>query len=114
LIGSLHGGGAQQIIFGSNSDALTVQQVSQIQFHNPSGMAAGIYPARLLDTGEIVPAVEILRSHHNGRQPVFSWGAGWTLQTTTNLGTPFSDLAGVTSPYTNRFTDPQRFFRLRN
>jgi hypothetical protein len=53
--GSLYGGGQQQIIFGSNSAALTPQQLNQIQFQNPAGLAPGNYPARILATGEIVP-----------------------------------------------------------
>jgi len=53
--GSLYGGGNQRIIFGINSAALMAQQLSQIQFQNPAGLAAGNYPARILSTGEIVP-----------------------------------------------------------
>ncbi|HET7626403.1 MAG TPA: hypothetical protein VFM25_14185 [Verrucomicrobiae bacterium] len=53
--GSLYGGGSHQIIFGTDSDALTTQQLSQIQFQNPAGLAPGTYPARILATGEIVP-----------------------------------------------------------
>ncbi len=53
--GSLYGGGQQQIIFGSNSTALTPQQLAQIQFQNPAGLLLGTYPARILSTGEIVP-----------------------------------------------------------
>jgi hypothetical protein len=53
--GSLYGGGNQQVIFGSNSAALTSQQLSQIQFQNPTGFPAGNYPARILATSEIVP-----------------------------------------------------------
>jgi hypothetical protein len=53
--GSLYGGGNQQVIFGSNSIALTSQQLSQIQFQNPAGLPPGNYPARILATGEIVP-----------------------------------------------------------
>jgi hypothetical protein len=53
--GSLYGGGAHRIIFGTNATALTPQQLTQIQFQNPSGLAPGNYPARILSTGEIVP-----------------------------------------------------------
>jgi hypothetical protein len=54
--GSLYGGGQQQIIFGTNSAALTATQLGQIQFQNPAGLAAGSYPARILSNGEIVPS----------------------------------------------------------
>ena len=53
--GSLYGGGAQRIVFGTNDSALTQQQLSQIQFQNPGGLTPGNYPARILATGEIVP-----------------------------------------------------------
>ncbi len=53
--GSLYGGGPQQILFGTNSSALTLQQISQIQFQNPAGLPQGSYAARILATGEIVP-----------------------------------------------------------
>jgi len=109
--GSPYGGGAQRILFGNSGAGLNVSQLTQIQFHNPSNLAAGTYPARILATGEIVP--DALFSDHNGQQLALSWGSGWTLQTATNLAGPFSDLVTATSPYTNHFTDPQRFFRLR-
>jgi hypothetical protein len=54
--GSLYGCGRQQIIFGKNANALTSGQLAHIQFHNPAGLAAGDYPARILASGEIVPA----------------------------------------------------------
>ncbi|HLX72630.1 MAG TPA: hypothetical protein VKV04_23660 [Verrucomicrobiae bacterium] len=53
--GSPYGSGAQQIIFGKSAGALTAQQLAQIQFQNPTGLASGIYPARILSSGEIVP-----------------------------------------------------------
>ncbi|MBE0546020.1 MAG: hypothetical protein IH623_32235 [Verrucomicrobia bacterium] len=109
--GSSLGNGKHQIAFGNSPSGLTAQQLNQIQFHNPANMAAGTYPARILATGEIVP--DALSSEHNGQQLVLYWGSDWTLQTTTNLAESFIDLANATSPYTNYFTDPKRFFRLR-
>lgn len=53
--GSLYGGGIQRIVFGNSSSALTSQQLSQIYFQSPAGLAAGSYPTRILPTGEIVP-----------------------------------------------------------
>jgi len=101
------------ILFGSSSATLTVSQLNQIQFYNPANFAAGTYPAQLLNSGEIVPLSNSLTRRYNGQQLVFSWDSGWNLQTTTNVGLPFVDVAGAISPYTNLFTDPQRFFRLR-
>jgi hypothetical protein len=59
--GSIYGGGAQQIIFGTNAAALTAQQLGGIIFQNPAGKLPpspfidGLYLARILATGEIVP-----------------------------------------------------------
>lgn len=53
--GSVYGGGGDRLIFGANNSALTPQQLSQIQFENPAGLAPGTYPARILATGEVVP-----------------------------------------------------------
>jgi hypothetical protein len=54
--GAANGGGNHQIIFGNSSGSLTPQQLSQIRFLDPAGFAPGEYPARILSTGEIVPA----------------------------------------------------------
>jgi hypothetical protein len=53
--GSLYGGGAQQIFFGNSGAGLTGSQLSELEFHNPAGLTAGDYPARLLSDGEVVP-----------------------------------------------------------
>ena len=109
--GSGYGGGAQRILFGTSAAALTAPQLSQIRFHDPAALPAGSYPARILATGEIVP--DALISDHAGQQLALAWGPGWTLQTATNLAGQFTDLVNATSPYTNHFNDPKRFFRLR-
>jgi len=109
--GSALGNAQQQITFGNSPSSLTAQQLTQIQFHNPAHLASGTYPARILASGEIIP--DALFSEHTAdqQQLVLSWGPGWTLQTTTNLAQPFIDVVSAASPYTNHFTDPQRFFR---
>jgi hypothetical protein len=67
--GSLSGGGAQRIIFGDNSSALTGPQLAQIQFHNPAGLAEGTYPARILASGEIVPTASAPAPVHMALSP---------------------------------------------
>lgn len=109
--GSRAGGGHHRILFGNSSAALTAQQLSQVQFHNPGGIN-GTSVATILPTGEIVPAL-IPDSQRISGGLVFNWPSGATLQTATNATGPYSDLT-ASSPYTNRFTDPRRFFRLRN
>jgi hypothetical protein len=53
--GSLSGGGAEQLKFGTSASGLTSSQLSQILFSNPAGLTAGTYPAKILSTGEVVP-----------------------------------------------------------
>ncbi|MGV3532972.1 MAG: PEP-CTERM sorting domain-containing protein [Chthoniobacteraceae bacterium] len=52
------GGGDDQIFFGSTSGGLTVDQVAQIAFINPTGFEPGTYNASILPTGEIVAVPE--------------------------------------------------------
>jgi len=52
--GSLQGGGADQVFFGSSAAGLTPAQLGKILFQNPAGFT-GMYAARILATGEIVP-----------------------------------------------------------
>ena len=53
--GSLAGGGSQQILFGNNASGLTARQTGQLRFHDPAGLPAGNYLAKILATGEVVP-----------------------------------------------------------
>jgi autotransporter-associated beta strand protein len=53
--GSITGGGAEQVMFDSNSSGLSAGQVSQLRFVNPPGFPAGSYVATILSTGEVVP-----------------------------------------------------------
>ena len=53
--GSITGGGAEQLMFGSNSSGLSAALVSQIRFANPPGFPVGSYAATILSTGEVVP-----------------------------------------------------------
>lgn len=54
-LGSPYGGGQHRILFGRDTNGLTAQQRSQIVFPNPAGLPDGVYSARILITGEIVP-----------------------------------------------------------
>lgn len=56
--GSRHGAGIDQFYIGSDDSGLTEIQVGQIRFFNPAGFDPGLYEARLLPTGEIVPVPE--------------------------------------------------------
>jgi len=52
--GDTDGGGLDQVFFGNNASALTGGQVGSIFFVDP-GNWNGIYSARILSTGEVVP-----------------------------------------------------------
>ena len=113
--GSLSGGGQHQITFGPNG--LTAHQVSRIRFFNPAGLPPGTYPAEMLASGEVVPTVSSsapsISAEKTDNGLVLSWPSGYTLQSATNVAGPYMDVNGATSPYTNNFTEPQRYFRLR-
>lgn len=49
------GKGPVSLGFGSSVTALTPAQLAQIGFDQPAGLPAGLYHARLLPTGELVP-----------------------------------------------------------
>jgi hypothetical protein len=126
--GSLSGGGAQQIVFGQNSSALTSTQLAHLQFQNPAGLNDGMYPARILSNGEIVPAVGsalpasmALQSQPGGMQVTLQGEAGRTyaIETSTDLvhWAPWTNV--VNSTGTMHVVDadaanyPSRFYRAR-
>ena len=103
-----------RVVFGSNGSSLTAGQLAQIQFRNPDGVN-GFVAARILATGEVVPAdtAPQLTSSRSGNGLSLSWGPGWLLQSSTNAGGPYQDVPNAASPYTVNFARPQEFFRLR-
>ena len=108
--------GTDRIFIGTNAQGLTSAQLQRIIFVNPGGFAAGNYPAQILSNGEIVPnANQPTLGHSTTSRPlVLSWNGNYSLWTTTNLLGTWTVIPGATSPYTNSFTDPQRFFHLRS
>ncbi len=114
--GSTNGGGSDQLFFGTNANGLTASQLSQNQFVNPAGFAPGTYPARILATGEIVPATRpALTFFRTSNALVLSWQGSSILQTATNVVGPYVDVMNALSPRTNVIPmEPQRFFRLKS
>jgi len=114
--GNAAGGGAEQLRFGTNQSGLTAAQLNQIRFR----IGSEFYSAKILGTGEVVPDQLVPPSGNlvysrQGNDLVLTWPGGWTLQSSTNVIVPYSDVPGATSPYTINMTlDPQRFFRLRS
>jgi hypothetical protein len=114
--GAANGGGADQVRFGNDRSGLTPGQLSQIQFVNPAGFAAGTYPAVQLATGEVVPATSqspALLTSRQGNKMIFNWSGPYTLQESTNVAGPYVDVIGAMSPFTNACSKAREFFRLR-
>jgi hypothetical protein len=113
--GSLSGGGADQLKFGNNASGLTMSQLFQIRFLNPAGFEPGSYFAEILATGEVVPHPRpLLAETLQGNKFVLNWTNTFTLQSSTNVGGPYEDVPGATSPFTNSTAlNPREFFRLR-
>jgi hypothetical protein len=110
--GSMTGGGTHQVTFGASPAGLSSQQLSQIRFNDPAGFPPGTYGAMMTTSGEVVPLMMLVRTV-SGPKFIVQWDGAAVLQTATNLSGPFVDLPGASSPYTNAFTDPIRFFRTR-
>jgi hypothetical protein len=105
--GSYSGNGSHQLYFGSSAAGLTSQQLARIKF----SISGGLYSARILATGEVVP--EILAASRSGKMLTLTWGPGWTLQSSTNAAGPYQDVPGATSPRTISMDKSREFFRLR-
>jgi hypothetical protein len=113
--GSVTGGGAHQVFVGSTATGLSPSQTRQVLFVNPAGHDSGIYPARLLSSGELVPAERIVVSVGRTAGAVtLSWTGSHELWTATNMAGPYTPLSGASSPYTNSIAEPQRYFQLRS
>jgi hypothetical protein len=111
--GSPNGGGAHRIRFGNSLGALGPLHLQHAWFINPAGFPAGLYQARILSTGEIVPGSQLkLSTSLLAGQLVLSWETSNSLLSATNVSGPYEYVPGSRSPFTNQFLDPARFFRL--
>ena len=109
--GALSGGGKHQLFFGSNSSGLNPAQLRQILFHNPAGNA-GMYPAAILASGEVVPRPSLGIQTSNASL-VLNWAGSWALESATNVLGPYQVLTNAQSTYQAPLTAPRRYFRLR-
>jgi hypothetical protein len=113
--GSTNGGGANQLFFGNSAQGLTSAQLSRMYFSNPAGLPSGNYSARILATGEVVPSIRpSIAFMRSAKQLVLSWPGSYQLYSSTNVAGFFTVEANATSPYTNSFNEPQKFFQLRS
>ncbi len=110
--GSLRGGGSQQVGFGPNNSSLSPQQLGQIFFKDPAGCPLGVYPARILASGELAPG-PYLETTFTSEGLRLQWDAGFVLQCSTNVSGPFVDVHGAVSPLLVSHAEAQCYFRLR-
>jgi hypothetical protein len=111
---STNGFSGDHIFVGANAEGLTATQLSQLVFVDPRGWPQGSYPARMLPTGELVPGVPPpLGFVRTSDSVVLSWNGDYQLITATNVTGPYVPVTGASSPLTNTFTEPQRYFQLR-
>ena len=112
--GSTSGGGTDRLFVGTSAQGLSAPQLSQIRFANPAGLQAGNYSARILASGEVVPAARpMVNFTRSSKGIVVSWNGNFQLLTSTNVIGPYTVISGASSPYTNAFSEPQRFFELQ-
>jgi hypothetical protein len=112
--GSTNGGGAHRVLVGSTSDGLLASQLRRVIFANPDGLAPGSYAARILASGEIVPAEPVMiRFEKLSGRLTLSWNQNYQLFSATNVSGPFVLVTGASSPYTDSFSGPQRYFQIR-
>jgi hypothetical protein len=113
--GATNGGGTDRVYVGTTAQGLTASQLGTIIFENPAGLPGGSYPARILSTGEIVPAARpAMMFSRSANRLVISWSGDYWLLTATNVAGPFTAIIGASSPHTNLFAGPQRYFQLRS
>ena len=104
---------ADHVFVGTNAQGLSASQLSLVRFVDPAGWPQGTYTAGILATGELVPAMPPpLAFTSHSRELVLSWKGGYQLLTSTNVSGPYLPLPAARAPFTNTFSDPQRFFRL--
>ena len=98
---------------GNSARGLTPAQLARITFVRPDNLA-GEFPARILNTGEVVPAgLDSVAYRRTSSGLVLTWPAGYQLFTSTNVNGPYQVISNAFSPYPISLTDPRRFFLIR-
>jgi hypothetical protein len=113
--GLTNGAGENQLRMGHSAAGLTRDQLRRIVFENPANLPLGDYSARMLPTGEVVANTPIrIHVSRANEGMVLAWREPYYLQTTTNLADSAQWLTVTqASPWTIKFSDPERYFRLR-
>lgn len=112
----MHGQRPHRIFVGTNAQGLTAAQLARITFVGPGGFPPGNYAARILDTGEVMPAPTYSISYRRTATGLeLTWPEGYRLFSSTNLLGPYQPVPGTFyMSHTVLFTDPQRFFVIRS
>jgi hypothetical protein len=102
------------LFVGTTAQGLSAAQLARIRFANPAGLPTGNYSARILATGEVVPVARpMINFTRSSNGVVVSWNGNFQLLTSTNVIGPYTVISGASSPFTNAFSEPQRFFELQ-
>jgi hypothetical protein len=110
---STNGFGLDHIFVGTDAQGLTPAQLSLVAFVDPTGWPRGNYAARILGTGEIIPLMPPpLGAMTVANKLILFWEGDYALLSATNVTGPYKPVTGASSPITNIFFDPQRYFRL--
>jgi hypothetical protein len=105
---------SQRLFFGTNAEGLAETQLLKVIFVNPAGWRPGEYAARILDTGEVVPAMRpLLGMTRDLHGLALSWPGEYELFSATNLLGPFLKVDAAANRATNQFNAPQQYFQLR-
>jgi len=108
-------GKGTRFFIGTDASGLTEAQLSKVAFVNPLGWGKGEYPARIRNTGEIVPAVAPpLTIAKDPPGVILSWPGEYDLFRATNVAGPFLKVENATKSATNLFNAPQQYFQLRS
>ncbi|HZM02723.1 MAG TPA: family 16 glycosylhydrolase [Candidatus Saccharimonadales bacterium] len=85
-----------------------------ITFTWVSGLSSGRWYADAVRFISLLPSPGAMTVSQSGVNTVLNWSGNFYLQTATSVSGPFTNIPGiVVGPYTNLFTDPQRYFRLQ-
>ncbi len=83
-----------------------------VNLNDPISIRFLLLPAGLTPVSPTQPTLLV---NQYGSRVVLSWTGSHNLQTSVNVGGTYTNVPGViTGPYTNNFTEAQRFFRLAN
>jgi hypothetical protein len=85
-----------------------------ITFTWVSGLSSGRWYADAVRFISALPSPGAMTVSQSGVNIVLNWSGNYYLQTATSVSGPYTNIPGiVVGPYTNPFTDAQRYFRLQ-